>query len=110
MLGKAWVRLLALVLVVSVPLAVFAVGCNPECVDRYDCRAKGASYLCVSNRCEPCDPAAAGLGPNCFPLVDSGSPPVDAGAKPDAGVDAGKADAGPPDAGPPDSGPPDSGP
>ncbi len=44
--GK-WVGLLALC---ALPLMVLS-GCNPECVDRFDCRAKGTNFVCTNSKC-----------------------------------------------------------
>ncbi|MCP3100576.1 hypothetical protein LZ198_17030 [Myxococcus sp. K15C18031901] len=97
-------------------VALLGTGCNPECVDEFDCRADngeppaGERWVCVDEKCE--------TTPVEQPQPDSGTPdagPTDSGT-PDAGPtdsgtpDAGPTDSGTPDAGPTDSGTPDAGP
>lgn|GEM_PF-1185866 len=110
-----WTRSVSLA-VSTFAVALLGTGCNPECVDQFDCRADngqppaGQQWVCVDEKCET-EPIGQ------TPTPDAGTPdagPVDSGT-PDAGpVDSGTPDSGPvdptPDAGSVDSGTPDSGP
>ena len=52
--GSIGRKLAALLVVVALPLSILATGCNPECVDKFDCKSKNTSttsYTCVSNKC-----------------------------------------------------------
>ncbi len=57
---------------------LFTSGCNPECVDTFDCRGRGTGYVCQENRCVvgtptvdagadagTCNPACSGNKPYC---------------------------------------------
>ncbi|NTX55959.1 hypothetical protein HUA74_09390 [Myxococcus sp. CA051A] len=115
-----WTKSVSLA-VTTFAVALLGTGCNPECVDTFDCRADngeppaGQQWVCVDEKCET-EPIGQPPVPDAGP-VDSGTPdsgPVDSGT-PDAGpVDSGTPDSGPvdptPDAGPVDSGTPDAGP
>lgn len=46
-------------------------GCDPECVDKYDCRTKGINLICQKNRCVP-DPNTPFVRPG--PGPDYGGP------------------------------------
>lgn len=97
------------VLLAALVLPLFALtltGCDPECVDKFDCRDKakdGEEMVCVDNFCR----------------VDDGTGGEDAGEEPDAGgggggdedggFDAGTEDAGVDDAGVDDAGVEDAG-
>ncbi|TQF10186.1 hypothetical protein FJV41_40705 [Myxococcus llanfairpwllgwyngyllgogerychwyrndrobwllllantysiliogogogochensis] len=120
-----WTKSVSLA-VTTFAVALLGTGCNPECVDTFDCRADngeppaGQQWVCIDEKCETepiGQPPVPDAGtPDAGP-VDSGTPdsgPVDSGM-PDAGpVDSGTPDSGPvdptPDAGPVDSGTPDAGP
>ncbi|WP_254627576.1 hypothetical protein [Myxococcus sp. CA040A] len=120
-----WTKSVSLA-VTTFAVALLGTGCNPECVDTFDCRADngeppaGQQWVCIDEKCETepiGQPPVPDAGtPDAGP-VDSGTPdsgPVDSGT-PDAGpVDSGTPDSGPvdptPDAGPVDSGTPDAGP
>ncbi len=76
----------------ALSLGLLVTGCEPECVDQFDCASKGnppegRQYVCESERCVLRDvtpaPTDAGTEP-----VDSGTP--DSGT-PDSGTDAGVA-------------------
>jgi len=95
----------------SVMLGLLVTGCEPECVDQYDCANKlgrpgaGQRYVCESNQCvardvdaPPAPAPDAGTSPDAGadagtpPEEDAGTPPEeDAGTPPeeDAGTDAG---------------------
>ena len=52
--GSIGRKLAALVAVIALPLSILSAGCNPECVDKYDCKSKNTKtteYTCVSNKC-----------------------------------------------------------
>ncbi|MFY2562710.1 hypothetical protein ACN469_34275 [Corallococcus terminator] len=114
-----WTRSASLA-VATFAVALLGTGCNPECVDQFDCRADngeppaGQQWVCVDEKCET-EPVEQPPTPDAG-TPDSGTPdagPVDSGT-PDAGpVDSGTPDSGPVDSGTPDAGPvdptPDSG-
>ncbi|MBZ4396219.1 hypothetical protein K8625_10945 [Myxococcus sp. AS-1-15] len=108
--AKPWMKSASLA-VASFAVALLGTGCNPECVDPFDCRADngeapaGQQWVCVDERCET-EPAPTTPTPDAG-TPDSGTP--DAGP-PDSGTpDSGTPDSGTPDAGQPDSGTPDAG-
>ena len=44
----------AVVALLAAATAILSTGCNPECVDKYDCLAaakQGATYTCENNKC-----------------------------------------------------------
>lgn len=50
--GIAPWKIIALVAVVAAPVILFAGGCDPECVDNFDCkRSVGADYVCKTGKC-----------------------------------------------------------
>lgn len=82
-------------------------GCIEECVDRFDCAAKGENQICVDHRCVQGDPPVeeeGDAGETDAGEVDAG-PPEDAGTEDAGGVDAGEEDAGMQDGGMVDAGP-----
>lgn len=96
---------------IVVPLcAVALTACEPECVDKFDCRGKGApgeEMTCVDNQCVTAPPKPdSGVTEE----EDAGTQ-EDAGIEQDAGVqeDAGTTDAGETDAGETDAGEIDAG-
>ncbi|MFY1824920.1 hypothetical protein ACN47A_03335 [Myxococcus fulvus] len=108
--AKPWMKSASLA-VASFAVALLGTGCNPECVDQFDCRADngeppaGQQWVCVDEKCET-EPLPTTPTPDAG-TPDSGTP--DAG-QPDSGTpDAGQPDSGTPDAGQPDSGTPDAG-
>ncbi|GEN07050.1 hypothetical protein SAMN05443572_104324 [Myxococcus fulvus] len=108
--AKPWMKSASLA-VAAFAVALLGTGCNPECVDQFDCRADngeapaGQQWVCVDEKCET-EPLPTTPTPDAG-TPDSGTP--DAG-QPDSGTpDAGQPDSGTPDAGQPDSGTPDSG-
>ena len=77
-------------------LMVVAVGCNPECVDQYDCAnhkgnaPSGQQWTCTNNTCmatdiTPTPGTDAGTKPDAGTPTDAGTPP-DAGMPTDAGT------------------------
>jgi hypothetical protein len=62
-IALALVKIGLAALVVS-PVLLFGTGCNPECVDKYDCLSKShaladggvPNFQCVSNKCVPAPP------------------------------------------------------
>jgi hypothetical protein len=50
--GVAPWKLIGLIMLVAAPVILFAGGCDPECVDDWDClRAKGSAYICTTGKC-----------------------------------------------------------
>jgi hypothetical protein len=69
----------------ALSLGLLVTGCQPECVDRYDCVNKGSpgagrQYACVDERCVPRDIP----GTTTDAGTDAGTEPTDAG--PDGGT------------------------
>lgn len=112
-------RLSALFAAIVIPLCSIALtACQPECVDKYDCRAKGTAgqaYACVDNQCVPATPEAdAGVdaGTDAGTETDGGTTEdagTDAGTETDGGLDGGETDGGTTDGGTTDGGSTDAG-
>lgn len=69
LIGKASVAALLLGV-----MAFFSVGCNPECVDKYDCvnLGKPTGTTCVSGKCVPGDSGGHLLCPDGGEVPDGG--------------------------------------
>lgn len=82
-------------------IAVVFTGCEPECVDRFDCRSRGANFICEDNRCVEGQPPGNDAGTDAGGEDPDGGMDEDAGMDPDAGGDDAGMD---PDAGEDDGG------
>lgn len=44
-------KLAALLVAVAIPCAFIFAGCNPECVDNFDCASKTKTPVCSAGKC-----------------------------------------------------------